>query len=114
DFSLAFFGTDVNVFLLVVFAEFSVYHKKFGAVPDVLFVDGIEISFSVGQMINTVQYIGFADAVFSYQAIDFGVKIKNLTFKVFIIDERELINVHDWYARFGSGFASQKYIKFIH
>jgi hypothetical protein len=46
----------------------------------------IEITFSIRQMIDGIQYIGFSDAVFAHKTIYFAVKLEIGFGKVFVIE----------------------------
>lgn len=54
--------------------------------PDILDWQGIEITFSIRQMIDGIKDIGFSNAVFTYETIDFSIEFEGNFREIFIIE----------------------------
>src|SRR5690554_858810 len=84
-FFLSFFKATNNLVGSVFFNKFSVNYEKLLLMFYVLNSDRIKITFSVSQMINAVEYVGFSDAVTTDKTVDFSFKIKIDFRKIFVI-----------------------------
>ena len=86
-FLLAFFQAAQNLLGTVVFLKLAVHHKKIFTVFDVLHGQRVEITFTDGQMIHSIQNIGFSNAVFPYEAIDFSIKFEGGIRKILVVQD---------------------------
>ena len=61
---------------------------------DILQRQWVKVAFSVSQMINGIQNVGFSDTVFPYKAIDFCIEIERSFGDVLVIEERKFLEMH--------------------
>ncbi len=86
DFFLPFFQAANQLLGSVVFDKFGINYKKIFSVADVLNRKRIEVAFSIRQMVNSIENIGFSNAVFAYKTDYFTVKFEAGFCEIFIIE----------------------------
>ncbi len=53
---------------------------------NILYRQRIKIAFAVGKMIHRIKDIGFSNAIFTHEAIDFGIQFEGHFREIFVIE----------------------------
>jgi hypothetical protein len=83
-FSFIPLDSAVNIFLFPVIVKFSLYDAKISIMFNILAIDGIEITFAQGQVMNGIQDICLSNPIRSNKAIN---PVAKLYFNLIIVLE---------------------------
>jgi len=72
----------------------SLNHCKFLIMADILSIYRVEIALAQTEVMNSIEQVGFTNAVIAYKAIDARRKSDLCCFNIFKVNQRKRLQVH--------------------